>query len=90
MGDSVGRVEAIENFAQSIIGYEPDEKGRESRRMLLSDMFDGNMDVLGDQFSFEEMFKAFDEHVLSRNAGNIVDAISKNMISAKSKRRVFW
>lgn len=58
--------------------------------MLLSDMFDGNMDVLGDRFSFEEMFKAFDEHVLTRNVGNIVTAISKNVISAKSKRKVFW
>ena len=90
MGDSVGRAEAIESFAQAIIGYEPDEEGRASRRLLLSDMFDGNMDVLGDRFSFEEMFKAFDEHVLTRNVGNIVNAISKNVISAKSKRRVFW
>lgn len=50
MGDSVGRAEAIESFAQAVIGYEPDEEGRASRRLLLSDIFDVNMDVLGDRF----------------------------------------
>lgn len=86
----VGDADAIARFAQSLMQKEVDESGLSSRKELLSSMFDGNVQLLNGDASFEEMFLALEEEIMRRNSGIIMRSISDSIGHARGRRKFFW
>ncbi len=78
---------AIESLAHQLIAIADSEKERKQRKTILGEMFAGNSALLEEGYSFEEMFRAFDEHIVDKRISGIVLRMSDNVKHFRGRKR---
>ena len=77
----------VEAFARQLDLAAEKEPERKRRQGILNQMFDGDTVLLEEGYSFDDMFRALDEHVSERGVGGMVCRMSENLVSIRGRKR---
>ena len=77
----------VEAFARQLDLAAEKEPERKRRQGILSQMFDGDTVLLEEGYSFDDMFRALDEHITDRGIGGMVHRMSENLVSLRGRKR---
>lgn len=89
--------EAVLYFAKLLDKAAEVSPEREARKKVAQRMFAGDKELLEESYSFEEMFRSFDEFIEvrqeNRGMSSELAAVRRNLVSQKGvrdRRRLIW
>lgn len=80
----------VEIFAQRLVEAADKDQERLRRADIVTDMFRGHARLLEQDFSFEEMFDAFNERIFERGIGGVVRDFVDTLKGIRGRARRFW